>query len=540
MKSSITLCSFLFFALFAQLLFSQKTRIVKDLTAGTQGSPLYDETILGTWDNKLFFLYPDSVNFDLQPWVTDGTPENTFRLHENAIISIYLDYLFTNDGLYYAFPDNNSGKSEIWFTDGTEANTKMLYQYDYVTPSLLTYFAGDLYFAAVNDNFGVDLRKLNLSSNMVEVVHSFSSFGEIRDLAVLNDRLIIIGGAPDGIYLFKSDGTPAGTQSYHLLNSGSDFNSTEDVRMTAVGDKLFFFYQPDGEDYKLYVTDGTTEGTEALASFDKMPFPNFQQKQAIRAWNGKLIFNAVTYNSSNDNALYVSDGTASGTTKITVGNTEYPDPVYFTEYSGILYFMAETYSGIFNVYKTNGTQAGTSLSIDASVLGGGLSFGGSYMTVFRDSLFFYGYRSNVGEELWKSDGTTAGTSVIDIVPGTGSSVPLNLFATDNYLFFTAEDNLHGRELWIYDPDFSSNTRSIPASAFHIFPNPASNMLYLEHELSNAIACIKTLDGKTFATFPLLSNMETIPLHDLKAGIYLLAIYSSQGNGVQKIVVMDKN
>jgi ELWxxDGT repeat protein len=50
-------------------------------------------------------------------------------------------------------------------------------------------------------------------------------------------------------------------------------------------------------------------------------------------------------------------------------------------------------------------------------------------------------------ELWRSDGTAAGTHVVkDIQPGTGRSLPLALTAIDGMLYFTARDPVVGRQI----------------------------------------------------------------------------------------------
>ena len=55
-----------------------------------------------------------------------------------------------------------------------------------------------------------------------------------------------------------------------------------------------------------------------------------------------------------------------------------------------------------------------------------------------------------GVELWKSDGTTAGTTLVkDINPGTGSSTPV-LMNFNGTLFFSATDGANGVELWTSD------------------------------------------------------------------------------------------
>jgi ELWxxDGT repeat protein len=63
---------------------------------------------------------------------------------------------------------------------------------------------------------------------------------------------------------------------------------------------------------------------------------------------------------------------------------------------------------------------------------------------------FFGIDSvdGIGTELWKSDGTTAGTVMVkDISPGPRSSNPVGLTNLRGTLYFTADDGIHGRELW---------------------------------------------------------------------------------------------
>ena len=57
-----------------------------------------------------------------------------------------------------------------------------------------------------------------------------------------------------------------------------------------------------------------------------------------------------------------------------------------------------------------------------------------------------------GSELWKTDGTDAGTVMIkDIFPGLGSGSPSGYVATDDgTVFFVATDGTKGYELWKTD------------------------------------------------------------------------------------------
>lgn len=66
-------------------------------------------------------------------------------------------------------------------------------------------------------------------------------------------------------------------------------------------------------------------------------------------------------------------------------------------------------------------------------------------------LFFTSQQDDSGDELWKTDGTTAGTMLVkDINPGTASSNPTDLVNVGNVIFFAANDGTDGAELWKTD------------------------------------------------------------------------------------------
>jgi ELWxxDGT repeat protein len=55
-----------------------------------------------------------------------------------------------------------------------------------------------------------------------------------------------------------------------------------------------------------------------------------------------------------------------------------------------------------------------------------------------------------GRELWRTDGTVAGTKLLKDINPTGSSDPSRFVRVGTKVFFIADDGTHGRELWVTD------------------------------------------------------------------------------------------
>src|SRR5204862_226073 len=93
-----------------------------------------------------------------------------------------------------------------------------------------------------------------------------------------------------------------------------------------------------------------------------------------------------------------------------------------------------------------GTADGTILVKDIHA-GNGSSNPGSLMNA-SGTLFFSADDGVNGGELWKSDGTAAGTVMVADINTSGGSGPSSLTCVGSSLFFSADDGIHGREPWI--------------------------------------------------------------------------------------------
>ncbi len=137
--------------------------------------------------------------------------------------------------------------------------------------------------------------------------------------------------------------------------------------------------------------------------------------------------------------------------------------------NGTLFFIERC-----NLRKSDGTAARTVLVKNIC---------GNNLTTVNGTLFFAGQDSR-GKELWKSDGTEAGTVLVkDIVPGSTSSSPRELTNVDGQLFFIvdiiAEGEVAGSELWRSDGTDSGTTmvKAFPGRGGAFFPRNVSGTLY---------------------------------------------------------------
>ena len=103
--------------------------------------------------------------------------------------------------------------------------------------------------------------------------------------------------------------------------------------------------------------------------------------------------------------------------------------------NGLLVFTVQgPLAALSGIWRSDGTQAGT------FKLGSGTGFFPVNLAVSNGFVFFALGDQTTGSELWKTDGSVAGTQPVkDINPGPASSTPGNLRDVGGTLFFAADD-----------------------------------------------------------------------------------------------------
>lgn len=373
-------CSFAFIIINAQAPAVVK---VVESTVTKPSATTQTEWVNNQW-NGLFFY--QGVGSPTKLCVTDGTDAGTKYLADigagniSAILPAQ-DFVYIITRRIVSFPPLII-EDQLWKSDGTAAGTSLLYTF------AQTGSAGNISWWSDKDS------KRNYS------IHNNTMYFTAWDAAT-------------GYELWKTDGTAAGTAMVIDLKAGT--GNSNPMAFCKLGNEIFFTATAVGLERKLWKTDGTAGGTIQIAVAEPFYILDF----AVGIVNNKMIFYA--HNTIDGYEPYVSDGTAAGTFMLKdinagAGNSwlSQSQNAHLKFNSQHCYFIAN--NGTANaLWRTDGTATGTiQLTTNAQNAASYVS-GGSYTEIDSTGLWMIEYNtsgSGNNEKLYRSDGTVAGTYLV--------------------------------------------------------------------------------------------------------------------------------
>lgn len=206
-------------------------------------------------------------------------------------------------------------------------------------------------------------------------------------------------------------------------------------------DKIIFEASEVDTGHELWQSDGTTANTKLLKDIN--PGPNssaYGKLTSSTTINSNLYFIAKDESSSGE--IWKTDGTAAGTTKLTNfinGRTS-----QLTTVGNLIYFLIRADDKL-QVWKTDGTSGGTILVKDNLPIWNTPTFQGKCNNTFVFTFQPYG---NNNSRVWRSDGTSDGTfPITPEIDGNGSAVGGTSGLTqyiehNNKLYFVSRYYLH--------------------------------------------------------------------------------------------------
>ncbi len=392
---------------------------------------------------------------------------------------------------------------------------------------------------------------------------------------VLNNQILfapntVASGNATSIELYMSDGATISLVKNINTTSAASSQPSE----LTVLNSLCFFTANDGSSTKLWKTDGTTAGT--VPYIDLNTNTTIANPSGLEFFGNDLVY-AANPNSNTGNELYKTDGAGNVTLIKDIATTllASSNPREITVLGNWIYFSADNGSTGRELWRSNGTNAGTQLIKDINGVGGG----GGMPTLSSNPSDFFQVGSNVyftannginGEELWKTTGSALGTVMVkDLTPGSDSTIisdmteyngklyfiasnvidfDSNLWVTDgtttgtakipinqtgdsdvsnlivfNYdLYFGANDGSGiGTELYAYhDPTLGTEIPTTTEKRMVMFPNPSRDSFELQSEDTIQQVAIYSLQGQLIKLYAKQLHYDVT---DLAKGVYLVKI-----------------
>jgi len=384
-------------------------------------------------------------------WETDGTAAGTFELTGivgAASTGLYPSDLTNYNGEVLFTSADARGDFGLWVTDGTAAGTHELAvagalaksQYPFLAglnPSGLTVYDGYAFFAGVDASGLVELWETDgTAAGTHELAVAGASPGPYlagippglspSGFTVYNGGLYFAGADASGLFgLWDTDGTAAGT--HELTDVAAATTGLAPSDLTVLNDQILFGGKDAHGQTGLWVTNGTAAGTHELSGIVGAQTTGIGLDPSdLTVYNGEALFRGI--DSSGLYGLWETDGTAGGTHELTgVAGASTTAGVGFlpsnlTDYNGGVLFTARDSSGLYGLWVTNGTAAGThEFTGIAGAQTSGVGLDPTDFTVYDGEVLFSGYDSSGKLGLWVTNGTAAGTHELTGVAAAGAT-----------------------------------------------------------------------------------------------------------------------
>jgi ELWxxDGT repeat protein len=389
------------------------------------------------------FFSNDEGGHGAEPWISDGTAAGTHMIvnlnEEKSGSSQPGSFVAGSDRLYFAATGDEGARS-LWSTDGTAAGTKLVLRNDDAAAAAtpLAASGNTLFFKQKN----TQLWKTAGVPGSETLVKDFNlgHVPPILDALVAGGRLYLRADDGSGFEAWTTDGTPAGTVKL------TDLVNDSPASLTTLAGQVYFATAQNGDFYSIGSGPAETRRiaggfATAVTQSSLIPF-----KGALYLFTRELGFPEV--GAPEDSILWRFSGAAADATQVRRYSGPFTRKPLAAQAGDQLFFTWQDPSHLNQLWKSDGTTAGTVLvkelnvTATASSMTQPVAIGARVVFTVDDGVH--------GAEPWVSDGTPEGTVLLRDIRAAASSDPSTFVVADGVAYFSADDDEHGRELWQTD------------------------------------------------------------------------------------------
>jgi ELWxxDGT repeat protein len=410
-------------------------------------------------------------NFDVKPFPAIGLHlVKDIRKFDNSPSSYPRRFVIQDHKMLFT-ASSKDGAFNIYTSDGTEEGTKTINTngnwnvlglfnpiigiYDnkaYLEVNVPRTNSKDLW--VYYDDSARIVKRLTPTSSVLDTI---TGIGKKGIFSAINDK---------GVEPWITDGTETGTQLLKDINPNGHSNPGSYFKIDDT--KVIFRATDDRNGDEVWVTDGTTNNTQLLKNIAADGVNSYAS--GFTKFRNKVYFTATEQDNNyrgSGRELWVTDGTTNGTQlfkDFLPGDSE-PAVRLVTENN---IFISIRTSQLAQIWKSDGTSNGTVLFKDSVlVMSNFVKVGSLYVFAGSDKT----YPSSL--DLWVTDLTPNGTKLLKRINRKGFANPIKFISYQNKVFFDAEDGKNDYELWMTDGTSDGTIRLTNIPRTH--PDYASNV-----------------------------------------------------------------
>jgi ELWxxDGT repeat protein len=425
---------------------------------------------------------------------TDGTASGTYRLSLDG--AQYLPRHFVSNGSV-AIAVSQTG-STLVSTDGTFSGTKLFSDPQQAAGDMpIIVGAYVYYYTQFTGGSNLARKPISTPSAISTPIPLPQGVTIPRNFMSLGTTLVFSADSPTGGRNLYSVGPTATSARLVFDYPDVGFYATHGM---AVGSLLFFREEERG---KLWRTDLTSAGTFEVSTFLRWrgTVPDDQGNLSVGLAT-RLIYVSYEETLPTASEIWASDGTVGGSRQVlpTGGPTLSSDVFSVGRVGGNVFYSAKDFVHGTELWKSDGSTANTSLAANINP-GNYSSFAAASGAIALSNRLVFGATTpSNGNELYMIDAASNTVSlVLDIEPGSTGSMPQQFAIHDGIAYFCATTTANGAELWRTDGTATGTFRITdiapgPASSSPTKLTPFKNKLYFTATNSVGGAELWVTDG----------------------------------------------